>query len=167
MDVKRFLAAASAAVVLAAPVGAQSKDVKKAAGTITKADVARRIAIIADDSMMGRDTPSPGLEMTAQYIASEFRRFGLRPGGDSGTWFQRFPLVLKRRLAEQSYVEFTQVEGEGSIVLPYSTSVRHWAGELSGPASGEMLMLGGKVSATARATAESRRPTHPEGGKRR
>jgi hypothetical protein len=42
------------------PVGAQSKDVKKAAGTITKADVARRIAIIADDSMMGRDTPSPG-----------------------------------------------------------------------------------------------------------
>jgi len=110
--------------------------------------VARRIAIIADDSMMGRDTPSPGLEMTAQYIASEFRRFGLRPGGDSGTWFQRFPLVMKRRLAEQSYVEFSQVEGQASVVLPYSTSVRHWAGELSGPASGEMLMLGGKVSAT-------------------
>jgi len=147
VDVKRFLAAASAAVVLAAPVGAQSKDVKKAAGTITKADVARRIAIIADDSMMGRDTPSPGLEMTAQYIASEFRRFGLRPGGDSGTWFQRFPLVLKRRLAEQSYVEFTQVEGEGSIVLPYSTSVRHWAGEPSGPVSGELVLLGGRIQA--------------------
>jgi hypothetical protein len=28
---------------------AQSKDVKKAASTITKADVARRIAVIADD----------------------------------------------------------------------------------------------------------------------
>ena len=37
-----------------------------AAATITGDDVARRIGIIADDSMMGRDTPSRGLELTGQ-----------------------------------------------------------------------------------------------------
>ena len=38
----------------------------RAAASITAADVARRIGIIADDSMLGRDTPSRGLELTAQ-----------------------------------------------------------------------------------------------------
>ena len=33
-----------------------------AAETVTAEDVRTRVAILADDSMMGRDTPSPGLE---------------------------------------------------------------------------------------------------------
>ncbi|HTG49209.1 MAG TPA: hypothetical protein VL915_01885, partial [Gemmatimonadales bacterium] len=61
-----------------------------AAATITGDDVMRRVGIIADDSMMGRDTPSRGLELTAKYVADQFRSFGLKPGGDNGTWFQRY-----------------------------------------------------------------------------
>lgn len=64
----------------------------EAVATITPLDVMRRVAIIADDSMMGRDTPSRGLELTAEYVASEFRRAGLRPAGDSGGYIQRFGL---------------------------------------------------------------------------
>ena len=64
--------------------------------TITQADVRRRIGIIADDSMRGRDTPSPGLESTARYIAGEFRHFGLTPAGDSGSFIQRYPLLAGR-----------------------------------------------------------------------
>ena len=60
--------------------------------TITAADVKRRIEVIAHDSMGGRDTPSRGLDLTANYIAAEFARFGLRPAGDSGTFIQRYPL---------------------------------------------------------------------------
>ena len=79
---------------LAAQAAAHRADpaATKAAETITKEDVARRINIIADDSMMGRDTPSPGLEKTAQYVADQLKQFGLKPGGDHGTWFQRYPL---------------------------------------------------------------------------
>jgi Peptidase family M28 len=147
VNVKLLVLAASTAVVFAAPAAAQSKDVKKAASTITSADVAQRVRIIADDSMMGRDTPSPGLEMTARYIASEFKRFGLKPGGDSGSWYQRFPLVQKQLLTAQSYVEFTQVGGQGLIVLPYTTSVRHWVGEASGkPVQAGFVLVGGQVS---------------------
>jgi len=77
-------------------LGAQSRTlspaVQRGLETITAADVKRRIGIIADDSMRGRDTPSPGLEATARYIAAEFRSFSLRPAGDSGTFIQRYPI---------------------------------------------------------------------------
>src|SRR4051812_12495659 len=79
----------------------------KAAGTITGPDVARRIGIIADDSMMGRDTPSRGLELTAQYVADQFKAFGLRPGGDSGSWLQRYPIARRRLDLTQSRVSLS------------------------------------------------------------
>jgi Zn-dependent M28 family amino/carboxypeptidase len=66
--------------------------VRRGLETITAADVRRRIGIIAHDSMGGRDTPSPGLELTARYIAAEFARLGLSPAGDSGTFIQRYPI---------------------------------------------------------------------------
>ena len=40
--------------------------------------------------MMGRDTPSPGLERAAEYVIEEFQRLGLRPAGEHGTYVQRF-----------------------------------------------------------------------------
>ncbi|HXV85975.1 MAG TPA: M28 family peptidase [Gemmatimonadales bacterium] len=61
-----------------------------AAATITPEDIARRIALIAHDSMKGRATPSPELEQVAQYIAGEFQRMGLRPVGDRGSFLQRY-----------------------------------------------------------------------------
>ncbi len=80
---------------LLVPVGlaAQGSDgVNRAVSSITAEDVRHRIGVIADDSMMGRDTPSPGLDMTARYIAEEFRRLGLAPGGDDGDYIQRYPV---------------------------------------------------------------------------
>ena len=71
--------------------------VRRGLETIVPADVKRRIDIIADDSMGGRDTPSHGLEATARYIAGEFRRFGLTPAGDSGDFVQRYPIPAARQ----------------------------------------------------------------------
>ena len=53
---------ALAGLAAGTPLAAQARDLKKAAASITAKDVSRRIHLIADDSMMGRDTPSPGLE---------------------------------------------------------------------------------------------------------
>src|SRR2546430_6033484 len=68
----------------------------RGAASITNADVQRRIGIIADDSMLGRATPSPQLDAVAAYVAGEFKRFCLKPGGDSGTYFQHYPLEIRR-----------------------------------------------------------------------
>jgi hypothetical protein len=96
-----FFMFATLAAPIAAPLAGQSRDAAAtgaaaAAASITPADVTRRINIIAHDSMGGRDTPSPGLDKTAQYIADEFKRFGLRPGGENGTWFQRYTITRRR-----------------------------------------------------------------------
>jgi len=61
-------------------------------GAITEELIRRHVHVIADDSMLGRDTPSRGLELTAAYVAAQFKRLGLKPGGDSGTFIQRYPL---------------------------------------------------------------------------
>ena len=64
---------------------------------ITPADLMSRLYLYSDDSMMGRLAGSEyNLKATA-YIASEAKRFGLLPAGDSGGFFQNVPLV-KRQL---------------------------------------------------------------------
>src|SRR5512139_908840 len=83
---------------------AQTKAQRTGAATITEADVMRRINVIAHDSMGGRDTPSRGLDLTAAWIAAEFRRLGLKPGGDSGSFIQRYPIEQYRVVPEKSVV---------------------------------------------------------------
>ncbi|HEX4627790.1 MAG TPA: M28 family peptidase, partial [Gemmatimonadales bacterium] len=79
----------------------------RGAASITTADVRRRIYLIADDSMLGRATPSHELDVAAAYVASEFRRFGLKPGGDSGTYVQRYPLDVLRFEPESASIRVT------------------------------------------------------------
>lgn len=46
------------------------------------------VAFLADDLLEGRETGSRGHEIAARYVAAQFEAYGLRPGGDDGTWFQ-------------------------------------------------------------------------------
>ena len=62
-------------------------------GAITAADAMTRVYIFADDSMMGRQTGTVYHDKGTDYIARELRRLGLQPAGDSGTYFQRLPIV--------------------------------------------------------------------------
>lgn len=50
------------------------------------------LSFIASDLLEGRATPSPGLNVAAEYIAAQFRRAGLEPAGDDG-YFQTATLV--------------------------------------------------------------------------
>jgi hypothetical protein len=87
---RAFRIAAFMTLLLTAPVAAQTA-ATTAAATITPVDVKARIAFLASDQLKGRDTPSPGLDSAAQYIAREFGAYGLKPGGDNGTFIQRWP----------------------------------------------------------------------------
>jgi hypothetical protein len=130
-------------VLATGPLAAQTTAPATAAvATITAADVARRIGIIADDSMLGRDTPSRGLELTAKYVADQFRSFGLRPAGDSGTFLQRYPITRRRFEAESSRVTLTAggVEAEAR----FGRSARYLQGTVSDrPTTGPAVLVGG------------------------
>jgi Zn-dependent M28 family amino/carboxypeptidase len=49
------------------------------------------LSALADDSMQGRGTATPGGDRAARFIADRMREYGLVPAGDSG-YFQRVPL---------------------------------------------------------------------------
>ena len=49
----------------------------RAAATITVESARRHVEALASDAMMGRSTPSPGLDSAAEYIAREFVRLGV------------------------------------------------------------------------------------------
>jgi Zn-dependent M28 family amino/carboxypeptidase len=66
-----------------------------AVASIRPADFYARIGFLASDALGGRDTPSPGLEAAAAYLASEFHRFGLHPAGDPGSFLQRYPYTVR------------------------------------------------------------------------
>ena len=55
---------------------------------------ARRVAsdvdFLASDALGGRKACTPGNDSAAAYVSRQFRRAGLRPAGDSGTFFERW-----------------------------------------------------------------------------
>ena len=127
------------------PVAAQ----QKALESITEADVRRRVGVIADDSMGGRATPSPGLERTAQYIAAEFARFGLQPAGDSGSFIQRYPLTRSNIDAKKSSLTLTV--GELTIVARATSDLVYLYGARNDtPRKGRLLLLASMTQEAAR-----------------
>jgi hypothetical protein len=59
---------------------------------ITAAQLRTYLEFIASDELEGRDTPSRGLDIAAMYIAQHLKQWGIKPAGDVGTYFQKFPL---------------------------------------------------------------------------
>src|SRR6202140_993176 len=69
--------------------------------TISVAQLKNYLYFIASDEMEGRDTPSRGLDTTAKFIAMNLERWGFKPAGDDGTFFQR--IVLRRDLLDGAH----------------------------------------------------------------
>ncbi len=68
---------------------------EKTKADITVKDLMTRLYIFADDSMQGREAGTIGNVRGTDYIASEVKRFGLKPAGDNGTFFQTLPFKTR------------------------------------------------------------------------
>jgi hypothetical protein len=49
------------------------------------------VEFLADDLLEGRDTGQRGHAIAAAYVACEFRKLGLKPGGTDGSWYAQVP----------------------------------------------------------------------------
>lgn len=132
---KRFPALLLAAILLSLPLvstHAQTAKMAKAAKAVTRLNpVAVKSAneitaeqmkdyltFIAADELEGRNTPSRGLDIAAKFIAAHLSRWGYKPAGDNGTYFQRIPLRGGKVDAANTYAEINgQTYKYGTDVL--------------------------------------------------
>src|SRR5437899_930698 len=79
--------ALAVATSLFAYTASLTPDRKTTLDRISAQSLQGHIWFLASDLLEGRDTPSRGLDIAAEYIAAQFRRIGLKPIGDDG-YFQ-------------------------------------------------------------------------------
>jgi len=60
------------------------------------AAIRAHVRFLSDDLLEGRDTSSPGGEISARYLAAQLEHAGLTPGGDNGSFYQQIPFVRSR-----------------------------------------------------------------------
>ena len=65
---------------------------KKIVEGVTAEQMKNYLYFVASDEMEGRDTPSRGLDTTAKFIGMNLARWGFKPAGDNGTFYQKIAL---------------------------------------------------------------------------
>jgi hypothetical protein len=80
----KLLATAGVALLTALAAAQTEPTTQQISSRLTPNDLKADISFLASDVLQGRGTPSPGLDIAAEYIAAQFRRAGLEPAGDDG-----------------------------------------------------------------------------------
>jgi hypothetical protein len=76
------------------PQAFTASEIQHVLDEIQSAPLRKDLSYIASDELEGRDSPSRGLDLAADYIADQFRRAGLEPGaGDS--YFQNASMMVE------------------------------------------------------------------------
>ena len=89
------------------------------------------LSFIASDEMEGRDTPSRGLDTTAKFLAMNLSRWGFKPAGDDGSFFQK--IGLSRDLVDKAETRVQlndQILAFGSDYIPTARSAELAATQL-------------------------------------
>jgi hypothetical protein len=114
---------------------------RRAAEQITASQLKDYLTFVASDEMEGRDTPSRGLDITAKFIAMNLSRWGLKPGGDDGTFFQK---IAMRRFKINPSVTRAEMGGQaftyGTDFLASTSSGA--SSPAGGSASGPLVYVG-------------------------
>ncbi len=74
----------------------------------------QHVKVLADDSMEGRLTGTPGYDRAAAYVAGEFERLGLKPAGPGG-YLQ--PVALKEQTVDPARSSLVLKSAKGSRPL--------------------------------------------------
>jgi hypothetical protein len=89
---KKVVATAAVALLAALAIAQTDPSIQQISSRLTPNDLKADVSFLASDLLEGRGTPSPGLDIAAEYIAAQFRRAGLEPAGDDG-YFQTAQLA--------------------------------------------------------------------------
>jgi Zn-dependent M28 family amino/carboxypeptidase len=116
--------------------------VDEAVASISEEDYLRKVWVIAHDSMGGRPNPSPGLDMTARWVADEFESYGLEPGGDDGGFIQYYHIGESAADFDASSAQVT-----GGQALEFGTDLSFMRVSGGGEVTGSVVLLVGDLAA--------------------
>jgi Peptidase family M28/PA domain len=119
-------------LVAAQTVTKKGSPAMKATENITAAQMRDYLYFIASDEMEGRDTPSRGLDTTAKFIGMNLSRWGFKPAGDNGTYYQK--IALRRDALDMAATKLN-IDGK---TLTYGEDFFRWSG--SGTAANAPLV---------------------------
>ncbi|HEX7948531.1 MAG TPA: aminopeptidase, partial [Phenylobacterium sp.] len=97
-----FLAALSVAATATLAASAHAQPTPDAARSAD--NIKAHMTFLASDLLQGREAGSPGFDIAANYVASQFAQLGLTPMGGAGSYFQKVPLVASRPTDEGRFV---------------------------------------------------------------
>jgi Zn-dependent M28 family amino/carboxypeptidase len=95
-DAMRKLLIGITIVMLGAAAFAAKTNVPK----IDPEKIRANVKYLSSDELEGRGTGQKGGDLAAEYIAEQFKSYGLKPAGDNGTYFQEVPLVGVKTLPD-------------------------------------------------------------------
>ncbi len=101
--------------------------VKAAEASIDGEKIRAHVKFLSDDLLEGRGPGLRGSEIAAQYIATQFALYGLKPGGDNGTYLQQINFVGMNAIPEKttmSIIPPKRPEGQIGIML-YSYDLKY------------------------------------------
>lgn len=101
------------------------------------------IAWLADDKLKGRLPGTEGYQMAVDYVVDQYRKIGLAPGGDYGTYLQN--LIIRRSVLVNSSATALLTDNSGNVdtleFLKDFTPVPHPLKE-SANAKGQLVFAG-------------------------
>jgi Zn-dependent M28 family amino/carboxypeptidase len=92
--------------------------------TITPEHIRWHVRYLSHDLLEGRGTGQRGGDIAAEYIATQFAEYGLKPAGDHGTYMQKVPLVGITTLPETTF-SIVPKQGEAMNLKPLDEYVAY------------------------------------------
>jgi Zn-dependent M28 family amino/carboxypeptidase len=92
--------------------------------TISPEHIRWHVRFLSHDLLEGRGTGQRGGDIAAEYIATQFAEYGLKPAGDHGTYMQKVPLVGITTLPETQF-SLIPKKGEAMDLKPLDEYVAY------------------------------------------
>jgi Zn-dependent M28 family amino/carboxypeptidase len=100
--------------------------VKAAEASIDPEKIRAHVKFLSDDLLEGRGPGLRGSEIAAQYIATQFALYGLKPGGDNGTYLQQINFVGMNAISSKTTFSLVPKKPEGQMSIDlYSIDLKY------------------------------------------
>jgi Zn-dependent M28 family amino/carboxypeptidase len=127
IKIRSALRMAAAVISLSTTLIAQSipPEVKAAEASIDGEKIRAQVRFLSDDLLEGRGPGLRGSEIAAKYMATQFALYGLKPGGDNGTFLQQINFVGMKVIPEKTTMSLIPKKPAGMSIDLHSIDLTY------------------------------------------